>query len=295
MADHQPAMGTQHRDVVGDRLGVGGADADVDQADAAPVGADDMIGRHLEAMPDDGGRLRFRLLRRRARIDDDVARQHQLARRAGAQLLEPPMDELVDIAVVVGQQQPRLHRAPVGAGVVDEPAQRVIDPHRVEQRDRPLETGADFERAVGDLVADRVQLGNGKEARELGGGRAAAPEFVAALEHVRIGDFLRADADLDRRAEFLDQRFELLEQIGAEILRLRDRRRVDAGLGELGEGARARRRHAFGLVDDPQLGIAEARAHRLARRNAVDQEPFDRRAQRRGRLVIERGEPVDRL
>ncbi len=73
---------------------------------------------------------------------------------AGAQLLEAPVDELVDIAVVVGQQHPRLHRAPVGAGVVDEPAQRVIDAHRVEQRERPLEAGADFERAVGDLVAD---------------------------------------------------------------------------------------------------------------------------------------------
>ena len=35
VADHQPGLGAQHRQVVGDGLGVGGADADVDQADAA--------------------------------------------------------------------------------------------------------------------------------------------------------------------------------------------------------------------------------------------------------------------
>ena len=55
MADHQPAMRAQHRDVVGDVLGVGGADADVDEADAAPVLAHDVIGRHLVAVPDDAG------------------------------------------------------------------------------------------------------------------------------------------------------------------------------------------------------------------------------------------------
>ena len=96
---------------------------------------------------------------------------------------------------------------------MDEPAQRIIDPRRVEQRERPLDAGADVERAVGDLVADHGERGRGEIARELGGGGAAAAEFVAALEHVGVGDLLRADADLDRRAEFLDQRLELFEQI----------------------------------------------------------------------------------
>ena len=47
MAEHQPAMRAQHRDVVGDRLGVARADADIDQRDAVAVGAHQMIGRHL--------------------------------------------------------------------------------------------------------------------------------------------------------------------------------------------------------------------------------------------------------
>ena len=46
---------------------------------------------------------------------------------------------------------------------MDQPAQRIIDAHRVKQRERPLEAGADFERAVGDLVADRDQGGMGKK------------------------------------------------------------------------------------------------------------------------------------
>ncbi len=52
MADHQPAMGAKHGEVVGDVLGVGGADADIDQGDAAlAVIAAQMIGGHLEAVP----------------------------------------------------------------------------------------------------------------------------------------------------------------------------------------------------------------------------------------------------
>ena len=37
MADHQPGLGPHHRQVVADRLGVGRADADVDQGDAVAV------------------------------------------------------------------------------------------------------------------------------------------------------------------------------------------------------------------------------------------------------------------
>jgi hypothetical protein len=39
MAQHDPGMRAQHGDMVGDRLGVGGPDADVDHGDAAPAAA----------------------------------------------------------------------------------------------------------------------------------------------------------------------------------------------------------------------------------------------------------------
>ena len=176
---------------------------------------------------------------------------------------------------------------------MDEAAQRIIDARRVEQRQRPL--GAEVELAVGDLVADRRQRGDGKEAREFGGVGAAARQFVAAFEHVRVGDLLRADADLDRGAVFADQRLELLEQIGAKLLRLRHRRRVDAGLAEFREGARVRRRRAVGRVGQAQFGIAEQRARRGRRRHAVLEEALDRAAQRLRRLIVEARETVDRL
>ena len=174
-----------------------------------------------------------------------------------------------------------------------EPAQRIIDARRVEQRERPL--GAEVELAVRDFVADRRQRGDGKETRQLGRVGAAAGQLVAALDHVRVGDLRRADADLDRRAVFADQRLELLEQIGAKLLRLRDRRRVDAGLAELREGARARRRRAVGRVGQAQFGIAEQGARRGRRRLAVLEEALDRAAQRLRRVVVQASETVDRL
>ncbi len=294
MADHQPAMRPQDRDVVGDGLGVRGPDADVDETDPAPVGAHAMIGGHLEPMPGDGAGPRLGLGRRDRRVDDDIARQNDLLdARSGVQLLQAPLDELVDIAVVVGEQHPRLHRPPVGAGIVHEAAQRIIDPRRVEQGERPL--GAEVELAVRRLVADRGERGHGKKTREFGGVGAAARQLVAALDHIRVGDLLRADADLDRGAVFADQRLELLEQIGAELGRLRHRRRVDAGFAELGEGARARERRAVRRINQAQFGIAEQGARRARGRLAFLEKALDRPVQGLSRLVIEANEPVDRL
>ena len=75
-------------------------------------------------------------------------------------------------------------------------------------------------------------------AREFGRGDAAAPQLVAALEHVRIGDLLRAEPHLHLGGEFGDERAKLFEQIVAKIFGLRDCRRIDAGRREFGEGAR---------------------------------------------------------
>ena len=51
MADHQPGLGTQHGEMVTDGLGVGRADADVDQRDADAAGGGEVPGRHLELAP----------------------------------------------------------------------------------------------------------------------------------------------------------------------------------------------------------------------------------------------------
>ena len=124
MAHHEPAMRTQDRQMVGDRLGVGGADANIHQRRALhrPVGAarHEVVGRHLELVPrrggDEGRRIDARRLRPR---DGDAARQdHALvAILSAGELLQSVPDEAVDVAMVVRQQDPRLDVAPVAAGV----------------------------------------------------------------------------------------------------------------------------------------------------------------------------------
>ena len=54
-----------------------------------------------------------------------------------------------------------------------------------------------------------------------------------------------------------DERFELLEEVGAEVGRLGDGDRVDARLAELAVGARIDRRGAARRVGQAQLRIAE--------------------------------------
>ena len=55
MSDHQPAMRAQHREVIGDGLGVRRPDADVDEGDAVfAIGGAQVIGRHLEPVPGRG-------------------------------------------------------------------------------------------------------------------------------------------------------------------------------------------------------------------------------------------------
>ena len=136
-----------------------------------------------------------------------------------------------------------------------EASQRIVDPRRVEQGERAL--GAEEEFAVRGFVADRGQRGDREKTREFDGVGAAARQLVAAFDHIRVGDLLRADADLDRGAILGDERLELFDEIAAKIGRLGDRRRVDAGLAEFREGSRARKRRAVGRISQAQFGIAE--------------------------------------
>ena len=72
MADHEPAMRAQHRQMIGDVLGVRRADADIDERDPVPVPAHEVIGRHLEAVPGRGAdQLRDGLVQ--AALDGDAA------------------------------------------------------------------------------------------------------------------------------------------------------------------------------------------------------------------------------
>ncbi len=185
MADHQPAMRAHHREVVGDRLCVRRADPDIDDADAlGAVAPQQVIRRHLEPLPGRSGNNGRPLY-----PADRLAPPRPLpGRRAActgspsAQLGKRPGHELLDVALIVGEQDPRLHGAPVGAGVVDEAPERVVHARRIEEGERPRLAFAEPPEPVRDLVA------NGREHRhgEVSGEAAAdTPPCDSSLPDMR--------------------------------------------------------------------------------------------------------------
>ncbi len=204
-------------------------------------------------------------------------------------------DELVDVAVVVGQQDPRLYVAPIAAGVVHQPAQREIHPRAIEQCQRIGIGVLPVVEPVGDIVGSGGQVGAGEYPRQLGGGHAGAGQLVALLDDVRIRDVAVAHADLNGDVEVLDQRFQLIEQIGAERRRMGHGDAVHAGRLDLGVGTGRGRHFAVALVGQAQLRVAEQVALRGAGLGAAGDVAFERLVERRCGLRVQLGQLVDRL
>ena len=280
--------------MVGDVLGVRRADADVDQRHALAVARDEVIGGHLEPVPWARGDGFLRSFGNVAAPDLGAARQHHAL--VGTALGEPcqaPAHELVDVAVIVGEQNPLLHVAPVAARIVHEPAQRVVDAHRIEQGERTRLSLRHLPLAVHHLVADEGEQRGGKMARKLAGGYPGPADVVDALQHVRVGDLLAADLDCDLGVVLGDQGLELLEQVPAEVVRVRDRRRIDARPLELGERTPRARRRSHLAADDAQQRIAESSAILGRRRLAGRQIAVERARQRRAGAGIDRLQAID--
>ncbi len=217
-------MRAQHREMVRDGLGVGGPDADVDERRAVrratPVAADQVVGRHLVAVPGRGRDHRRGVgARGLGAFDHDPARKDEAFEVALApgQDVEAEAHELVDVAMVVGEQDPRLDVAPVRARVVDETAQRKVDPDRVEECQGPRAFRlVGLPEPVGDLVAHRREQRHREMAGEVGRGGAVAGEVGPGLDHVGVRDLLGARSDLDRDAVVAHQRVQLIQEIGPE-------------------------------------------------------------------------------
>ena len=126
MADHQPRFGTQHCQVVADRLRIARADTDIDQRDAFAVGTNQVIGGHLVPAPCSVGQLRAGLV--------GLLGQHHAARTGQrgipvlAELRTGPVNEFIDIAVIVREQDEALEMLGAGAGVVRQPREAEIGP-----------------------------------------------------------------------------------------------------------------------------------------------------------------------
>ena len=156
--EHQPGMRSQHRDVVGDVAGVGRAGADVDHGDAAIAGLDQMKGRHLRhALGGNAGRAsaRTRVARDHiAGLDEGVG-----ARLTRGHALAAQAREGVDIELVVREDHEVLEVLRIGAGVVVEPVQRIVDARGAKQGERLGRAGRQLQRAVGDRVVHGGEIG----------------------------------------------------------------------------------------------------------------------------------------
>src|SRR3546814_13583764 len=96
--------------------------------------------------------------------------------------------DLVDIAVIVGEQYVALEMLGRGAGIVAQPREAEIGAQRVEQRERLRRGRIESEQTVGELVADIGALGGREMARQLPRGDAAHVRSVPRAKHVRTGD-----------------------------------------------------------------------------------------------------------
>ena len=92
-----------------------------------------------------------------AGLDEGVVGRR--AAGAPAMRLVAETDELVDVELVVGEQDEVLEVLRVGAGVVAQAVQRVVDARRGEERQRLRLAGARDVGAVGDAVVHRAEVG----------------------------------------------------------------------------------------------------------------------------------------
>ena len=130
-------MRAQHGKMVRHRFCVRRAHPNIRQCHTLPEWRGQMIGRHLEFLPRRclDQCLDIRIARRRR--NRRSARQDQtVVRPVLTNLVDAPPDELIDIAVIIRQQNPRLHRAPIRSRIMYEAAQRIIDTHRIKKGQR---------------------------------------------------------------------------------------------------------------------------------------------------------------
>ena len=260
VADHQPGMGPEDGDVVGRRLRVRRADADIHKGDALPVGAFEVIGRHL--------RQARKLAKVAVRCRDPCiagADKGGIARAGIAQRLAGEGLEFINIELVVGEEDVVLEMHRVGRGVMGQPRQRIIHPLRGEGRKVARAVGHRPGGAVDDVVIRRRQVRHVEIV-------AQRKVQNAVLRHREAGrrrhremdrDRCRAWPDDHRHAMVADQKVKLLDQVLPEQVGPRDRGGIGAGDRNMPEAETAVGGGVRGH-GQPHLGVEGAVARRGA-------------------------------
>ncbi|MNX94904.1 hypothetical protein D3C86_1271520 [compost metagenome] len=231
-----------------------------------------------------------------ALFDDHVARQHHAHEtRIAAQLLQTMDDELVDVAVIVGQQNPRLHMPPVAAGVMHQSAQGEIHPRGIEQRQGQRIGVFPIVQTVGNAVGRRRQVGTREHPRQHGGSDTGTRQLIALLDHIRIRDVLLADTDFHRHGEVVHQRNQLFQQVFTESRRMGDGDTVGARQLDLGIGTRGLRDFALAVIGQTQFGITKHCTLFGVRFDSILEVTLERLGQRSGCTIVQERKPVHGL
>ena len=161
VAQHDPGVRAQHGDMVGDVLGVGRADANVDHGDATAAFAQQVVGGHLR-------QARRHHAQRIKRLGGQTgAARHNVAGLDKGNVVTVRVGhgrvaqahELINVELVVGEQHEVLEALGRGAGVVAQPLQRVVDARGRKERQRLRLARARLVRAVGNAVVHGAQVG----------------------------------------------------------------------------------------------------------------------------------------
>ncbi len=208
VADHQPDIRAQHRQVVADGFGVGRADANVNQGDPFAIVGDQMPGWHLVLLPRQIGNGLLRRFGFGGDPDPAGAGEGDIGAVRIEDLAAAPADKLIHVAGIVGEQHIGLEVFRRGAGIVPQTRQRKIDAAGVKVRQR-IELGR-MEQAVRGFIANLRQLGGGEIARQTGAHRTVKGQG-GTVYHVRVGDFMLRQLDANMGAIVLIQQGQLFE------------------------------------------------------------------------------------
>ena len=241
--------------MIGDGLGVGRADADIDHGDAQPVRPRQVIGRHLRQM----GRQRAarRACRSAWRWDDhDSPGSTKVSYSPPSRICAcAEGDEFVDVALIVGEQHEALEMLGIGAGVVEQALQREVDALGAEQRQRQRLAGFGREGAVGHLIVDRAQIRHGEDGfqpRQQIGRQPRGRLF----DDEGQGHAPVADADLHGHRVVFQQQLDLLPVVVGEQIGAGQGGAIGAGIGQAAIGGAAIRQQIVDADGNAEIGIA---------------------------------------
>ena len=154
---------------------------------------------------------------------------------ARSQTLVAQLHERIDVELIIREDHEVLEMLRIRAGVVIEPAQRIIDARRAEQGQRFGRTGRELQGVIGDRVVNRSQvrhiemIAQGSRNARLAAGRGRGLNVDIPTIGEMNRDRLVQLADFHRDAVIFNQPPDLVGEISSEQIRPRHRGLIHAG------------------------------------------------------------------